>query len=172
MKPLLCLTLAVSCFALSSSGVSGSTVTLTVEVSSGGMNPTYKTNVLDVPKNQVAEVTSYYIPGGYGALLFEIDGKEFYTDPTKRPSVAGPAKVKLVTYANPGVFEMRSYATIRLTPESFPPDKTIIIPEGTAGATITLECSTNLLNWSTATNGFYSGTNSSKFFRIRAERAP
>jgi len=46
------------------------------------------------------------------------------------------------------------FCTVEITPESFPPDKTIIVPAGT-GANIVMESSTDLMNWSPAAPGSY-----------------
>src|SRR6267143_2248428 len=81
--------------------------------------------------------------------------------------VAGPA----VFQVRPVSTVERGFCTIEITPESFPPDKTLIIPEGT-GANITFECSTNLLDWAPVWQGTYTNAPSNKFFRIRAERLP
>ncbi len=82
------------------------------------------------------------------------------------------------TIAGPAVFQLRlnslavqGFCTIEITPESFPPDKTLIIPQGT-GANITFECSTNLLDWAPVWQGTYTNAPSNKFFRIRADRLP
>ena len=61
--------------------------------------------------------------------------------------------------------------TLRLIPEVFPPDKTVVIPPG-QGAQITLQCSSNLVDWVTATNGIYTTAPSMKFFRIHSEKVP
>jgi hypothetical protein len=82
------------------------------------------------------------------------------------PVIAGPATISLVPGSGATAF-----VTIEIAPESFPPDKTIIIPEGT-GAKIALECSTNLLTWSEVWTNSYTNVPSHKFFRIKAERIP
>ena len=53
--------------------------------------------------------------------------------------------------------------------EVFPPDKTIVIPQGVS-AKIVLECSTNLVDWVPAKLGNYSDQPTTKFFRLRAEK--
>lgn len=84
--------------------------------------------------------------------------------------IAGPATISLWNRSDSWGNSYLSLETWKITPSAFPTDKTLIIPAGTHGATVTLETSTNLLNWTTATNGFYSGTNTSQFFRINAQR--
>src|SRR6266568_4249400 len=83
------------------------------------------------------------------------------------PVIVGPAVFQLKPNGSGGI----GFCTIEITPESFPPDKTLIIPEGT-GANITFECSTNLLDWNSVWQGTYTNAPSNKFFRIRADRLP
>jgi hypothetical protein len=84
------------------------------------------------------------------------------------PIIAGPARLVFRKYDQD---QASFFATIEVTPESFPPDKTIVIPEGGA-ANIALECSTNLIDWTTAPLGVYTNQPTVKFFRLRAERVP
>lgn len=59
--------------------------------------------------------------------------------------------------------------TVRVSPEAFPPDRAVLVAPGTNQTRVTLECSTNLLNWFTATNGIYGPLPEAKFFRIKTE---
>jgi hypothetical protein len=159
--------------ALLSISAGAQTKYVTLKVESSFAPPGFVTNTFEITSSETAEVVGTYLNGTW--LEVEKEGTLFlFTDAVlnnyvnRQVIIAGPAVFRLRTITT----NQKSFSTLRIIPESFSPDKTIIIPEGTAGATITLECSTNLLNWSTATNGFYTGTNSSKFFRIRAERAP
>lgn len=79
--------------------------------------------------------------------------------------VVGPATLHFSAGGDP------ICCTFRLGPEQFPPDKTIVIPEG-GGANITMECSTNLIDWTSASLGVYTNIPANKFFRLRAERVP
>ena len=65
-----------------------------------------------------------------------------------------------------------AFVTIDITPDSYPPDKAVTVPPGAAGASITLECSTDLVHWIAATNGVYIDLPAAKFFRIKAEKVP
>ena len=87
-------------------------------------------------------------------------GYEFH-----RFAIAGPAKIVFIAPLGNGT----CFATFRITPESFPPDRTIIAMPGTNQTSITLECSTNLVQWSPATNGVYGPMPEAKFFRIKAQ---
>ena len=82
--------------------------------------------------------------------------------------IAGPARFSLYV-PNAGVYAL-TFQVFFQVENLFPPDKTLIIPEDSTGAFITMESSTNLVDWITVTNGFYTGTNGAKFFRIRGDR--
>jgi hypothetical protein len=64
------------------------------------------------------------------------------------------------------------FCTFRIEPQNFPPDKTITLPPGTNAFIVTMESSTNLVFWSSATNGVYAPTESAKFFRLKVQRIP
>lgn len=57
--------------------------------------------------------------------------------------------------------------TIKITPVSFPPNQTLIVPPGTNQVQISMESSTNLLNWAAATNGVYGSPETVRFFRLK-----
>ena len=57
--------------------------------------------------------------------------------------------------------------TIRITPVSFPPNQTLIVPPGTNQVQISMETSSNLVNWQTASNGVYGSPESVRFFRMK-----
>jgi hypothetical protein len=135
-------------------------VTLTVNENTG-YGPTNLYAQLAIQSNEVATVR--WVTGGYRLIVIK-DGITFQF-PSPGP-IAGPAVFQF-TLANGGP----AILTIEITPESFPPDKTLIIPEGT-GANITFECSTNLLDWNAVWQGTYTNAPSNKFFRIRADRLP
>jgi len=72
----------------------------------------------------------------------------------------------------PGKFSLRDNGgaqgfTIRITPVSFPPNQTLIVPPGTNQVQISMESSTNLVNWAIATNGVYGNPNEARFFRLK-----
>ena len=77
--------------------------------------------------------------------------------------VAGPATIRLISSGQ------GTLATFRLTPEAFPPDRTMLIPPGTNQVRLALECSTNLVEWFPATNGVYGPLPVAKFFRIKLD---
>ena len=77
--------------------------------------------------------------------------------------VAGPATIRLSSTRS-------GLATFRISPEPFPPDRTVIALPGTNQTTVALECSTNLVDWAAATNGIYGPMPEAKFFRIKLQR--
>jgi hypothetical protein len=142
-------------------------VTLTVNRLQG-LGPTNLLAELTIHSNEVATVR-FISTGSFTSLfLFVIkDGVSvsMYSPPIGT-AIAGPAVFQVDT-GDLG----QGFCTIEITPESFPPDKTLIIPQGT-GANITFECSTNLLEWTPVWQGTYTNAPSNKFFRIRADRLP
>ena len=89
-----------------------------------------------------------------------------------RTVIVGPATISLESSPDHWNDSIQTgYVTFDARPESFPPDKTIVIPEG-GGANIALECSTNLIDWTAASLGVYTNQPTVKFFRLKAERVP
>jgi hypothetical protein len=97
---------------------------------------------------------------------------DFY-QPPNLVVVAGPATLTLISNYNPaghGNVNNTAMATFEIVPETFPPNQTLIVPPGTNQVAITLETSTNLATWSTATNGIYGAPDAVRFFRIRMDK--
>ncbi|HKQ39299.1 MAG TPA: hypothetical protein VJ063_14570 [Verrucomicrobiae bacterium] len=82
-------------------------------------------------------------------------------------AMAGPATVRFKSYSLQR--DYGAWLTVDIQPEPFDVGRTITLAPGN-GAAISLECTTNLVNWSPATNGVYTRLNEAKFFRIKAER--
>jgi hypothetical protein len=136
------------------------------------------TNEINIESFEVAEVISFSIrlnieggsrleivKGGHRAVVAPITG--YSPGIASEPLiVAGPATIRLIATS----MDAAGLCTVRITPEAYPPDKSILVPPGTGGAAITLECSTNLVNWTATTNGVYTNLPAAKFFRIREER--
>ena len=150
--------------------VSARTVTLTATAQSGQT----VTNSIDIQEYETVELVGIF--GTMNAIDIQKDGPPVnFTSQVSgsrgRNIVAGPAKVLLVISAESGPPRYGA-VTLVIEPEAFPPDRTIIVAPGLGGAAITLECSTDLVNWTSATNGVYTNLPSAKFFRIKAERIP
>ena len=86
--------------------------------------------------------------------------------PPKSIVFRGPTTFTLF-YASEAV--VPAYVTLEITPQSFPADQTVIVPPGTNQVYVGLESSTNLVNWSTATNGVYGSPDAARFFRIHMQ---
>jgi len=83
-------------------------------------------------------------------------------------TLAGP--MEILVEVNPNSWNSQiAMCTLKIEPESFPPDKTILIPAG-GGANVGMECSTNLIDWVPANLGVYTNQPAAKFFRLKAER--
>jgi hypothetical protein len=147
-------------------------VTLTVN-GNPNVGPTNLFAQLTIQSNEVATVRYMTATPTIGSVLAAPlnvikDGIPFWPSVTIGVGtvIAGPAVFQATSY-NGAI----GFYTIEISPESFPPDKTLIIPAGT-GANITFECSTNLLDWNAVWQGTYTNAPSNKFFRIRADRLP
>lgn len=135
-------------------------------------------NELAVATNEVACVSSWqtHYPQGTklqvvkNGITVEIPGRNGNGDTiVPQIKIAGPATVRLITFGEPGP---SVFCTIDIAPQSFPPDKSIIIPADTNGANIIMEASPDLIHWTNAPPGFYTNNVGNMFFRLRAERIP
>jgi hypothetical protein len=143
-------------------------------VTANAPNATFVTNTISVADYETGELISLGAnnvgAGGSVSITFTRDGLTFgalaASSSTPGTTVRGPATFTLVSY-NDGGQSYSGYMTVKITPVSFPPNQTLIVPPGTNQVQISLEASTNLVNWATATNGVYGGnTNTAQFFRI------
>lgn len=120
------------------------------------------TNTLNLAPYEVAELVSFPTVSPPRQIWFRKSGAWYLYQDERPLIIAGPATLEL--RGTGGI------ATFRLTPESYPPDKSVLVAPGAGGAAIALECSTNLVDWLTTTNGVYTNQPAAKFFRIRADR--
>ena len=141
----------------------------------GTSDSTSGTNEVLIESYEVAEIVSFptamnvnssleIIKDGRKSILQTLIVGSVFFEPV---IVAGPATIRLVVPGNP---TRAGLCTVKITPEAYPPDKSILIAPGAGGAAITLECSTNLVNWTATTNGIYTNLPAAKFFRIKEER--
>ena len=85
--------------------------------------------------------------------------------------VAGPGTLKLVS----GVADTRTFATFSITRAnavpSVTPSNAVVIPTDATGTfQVILESSTDLITWTAANPGSYSGSTQQRFFRTRIVR--
>lgn len=65
-----------------------------------------------------------------------------------------------------------AWLTIEILPETYAVDKAVTVGPGPGGAVVSLETSTNLLDWTAISTGVYTNSPDAKFFRVSAERLP
>ncbi|MCI0744046.1 MAG: hypothetical protein L0Y58_01455 [Verrucomicrobia subdivision 3 bacterium] len=155
----------------------GAVVTLSV-------GDTQTSDSVSIDATQVADLKSFVEkewPDDSTGVLLEVQLTNrthliegFYLRPNDRGyrgplTIRGPATISLRQI--PGT-DGKAFSTFAISPEAFPADKAITIPAGTGGAQVTLESSTDLVNWASATNGVYTNLTTARFFRIRADRLP
>ncbi len=126
--------------------------------------PAPGTNTLTLTEYETAELVSFPTVANPRQLWFKRGGDWYLRQDTNALIIAGPATIELRGTGG--------LATFRIYPESYPPDKAVLVAPGAGGAAITLECSTNLVAWQTATNGIYTNQPAAKFFRIKLDRIP
>ena len=130
------------------------------------------TNTLEIVSGETAHLVSL-LNGDSGncSLYVEKDGARVHVRTSTRDAfyvprdplvVNGPARLLVVGRGG--------MATLKITPDQYPPDRTVVVPGGPGGATVTMECSTNLVNWVPATSGVYTNLPGVKFFRIKLDR--
>ena len=125
---------------------------------------------------ETAEVLMHYRqPQHEGKTSFVVQGGDYSTEihSTSSPPdwrwispLRGPATFSLTSLLQFGEPYGMAYCTIRVTTEQYPVDKTLTVLPGTNSYQVTLEKSTNLVNWSTASNGAYTNGEVAMFFRI------
>jgi hypothetical protein len=131
------------------------TVTLTTKFGLTG-------KTLEIPAQTVAELVT-------GARAW--DGVEIVKDglvlepdlDRPPPVVAGPAEIRLL--APLGLGPAR-WVTVRLTPETYAVDKALLVAPTTNQVTVSMECSTNLVDWISITNVVFTNVPAAKFFRL------
>jgi hypothetical protein len=80
--------------------------------------------------------------------------------------VAGPATIGLDS-GSPG---QPTLLTVKIYPDTYDVNKTLLLPPGTNQVYVGMESSTNLVNWADATNGMYGGPDTVRFFRIKMQK--
>ena len=128
-------------------------------------------NSIIISASETAHIESYSLNNRSSGYTISKDNVDVTSgsgngDLTK---VKGPATIRLFSahdnYGNDG----SAMLTIRISPESFDLNKTLILPPSTNQVAIALETSTNLVNWTMATNGVYGSPDEARFFRIHMQ---
>lgn len=156
----------------------GDVITLTASgVDLGNGNYATTTNSFSIEPFEVAELISFpaHVAPNGGTVRLDIVKNGRTLTILSSTSNGFQQPLPSIVIAGPATFTLRSanaegnFATFRITPEAFPPDRTLIVPSGTNQTRVALECSTNLVVWTTATNGLYGPSEGAKFFRIKME---
>jgi hypothetical protein len=136
------------------------------------------TDEVVINANETAQVTSCYGYDSSGFTELRVIKNDITNDMTATRSSQGGSSANgiPVTVAGPAIIRLEElvggatwFCTVRITPESFPPGQTIILPVGTIGV-IHVESSTNLIQWQDEWTQTFGNANQNRFFRLRAER--
>jgi hypothetical protein len=124
--------------------------------------------IISVPVNSYAVVRSADYSYG-GTLLINIQGVSFAKDLSIEGvnglTISGPATIQLQAQC---CLYMPSFATIEVVPGPFPPDKTATVGAYSGNVQVTMQMSTDLVNWTPAVNGMvYTNSPDARFFRIQ-----
>ena len=147
-------------------------VTLTVQ----GSATNSVTNEVQIASYQHAALKSYLdqnlFSGGalYTRLHIIKDGKTLELNAQQfNPSttvIAGPATIQLVALG-----AGHALATVDISPSSYPPDRAVTVGPYSADMKVTMEMSTDLVNWTVAQNAaVYTNRPEARFFRIKLEK--
>jgi hypothetical protein len=130
--------------------------------------------------NEVGKILTSMAGGQAGVTVIAvINGKTNYIygvnaivdlRPNQNITIAGPAEIRL--FGGQEIEHLFGFCTVQIEPESFPPDKALIIPADTKGANVIMEASPDLVHWTNSVPGVYTNLTGNMFFRIRAERIP
>ena len=121
--------------------------------------------IITVSSNSYAVVKS---AKGDGDLVFNIQGVSFEMrigdESVKDITVRGPATIQLKASC---CAYYQSFATIEVVPGIYPPDKTLAVGSNSGNVQVTMQTSTDLVNWTTAVNAtVYTNSPSARFFRM------
>lgn len=136
------------------------------------------TNSVIVAEGEAAEVIS--VEGYNATSIISKDQVSLTARPASGSStlhgttVAGPAVLTLsqfysTQYGVPISQYQGALMTIKLTPMTASAQQSVVVAPGMGNVQITLESSTNLVNWAEATNGVYS--DSLRYFRVKLTKS-
>lgn len=132
--------------------------------------------VITVPTNSYAILKSFsygappFTSSSGGAMYIQanIQGINMLFPPSSAPvEFAGPATIQLVYAPNGPGGNFVGYATFDIEPGPYPPGKAVTIGAYSGNVQVTMETSTDLVNWTAAVNGaVYTNSPTAQFFRI------
>lgn len=141
----------------------------------------YYGETVNVPTNCVACLKSIIAADTYTYLSINVRGTiTSYASPSSSTilplSVAGPATIQIRRFNTVGANDPRygnyvfggSFATFSIEPGPFPPGKTVTVGAYSGNVQVTMEMSTDLVNWTQAVNAqVYTNSPDARFFRIK-----
>jgi hypothetical protein len=121
----------------------------------------YMGSVLTIASNYCATLKSV---GGNGMVIMNTQG--ISTEIDVGTVVAGPATFQVTQTSASS--SLTGFATISVEPAPFPPGKTVTVGAYSGNVQVTMQMSTDLVNWTTAVNGqVYTNSPDARFFRIQ-----
>jgi hypothetical protein len=164
------LKLALVCLLAPLSPLSAELTTLVANnrsTSSG--NPTFSTETITLAKGDLATVhylsNNAYLDVKIGSILVRIDAND--PDQTNLPIIAGPATIRLANFTT--VNAALATLTVKRAgdPQSVPAQTLVIPDDGSGDRQVSLQSSTDMVNWTSTTPGIFRSADASRFFRVR-----
>ena len=119
----------------------------------------------------VSPVTTWCGSNNGPFLHWNVHGLAFTNNVGFQPAgwiFSGPASVRIFSPSCP---VSGTVATFAIEPSAFPPDKTLTLGAFSGNVKVTMEQSTDLVNWTPAVNAaIYTNAPDARFFRIKMEK--
>ena len=140
-----------------------------------------ETNQVQITSSQTAKIRTFwdYFLGGTGpgtatkvsiqngTKTVIVPASQLFAGSTPHPSefmIAGPATISLVTHSDGA----SAILTLDIEPGPYPPGKTATVGSNSGNVQVTMEMSTDLVNWTPAVNAqVYTNSPDARFFRIK-----
>ena len=130
----------------------------------------YTGQMLTVPAYNYAKLLSFTGANAYLQINSQGMALQINNNSVPLPNmpvvIAGPATIQIEQLSS--VSTAGCFATLDVEPAPFPPNKTATIGANAGNVQVTMQTSTDLVNWATATNGLtYTNSPDARFFRIQ-----
>lgn len=134
------------------------------------------TNTLTIDEHQSATVTMLRGNGSLwinkGSAFWHVTVNDLnpnFSSYVEHFIIVGPAQFDLVEETGDTTDSV--WLTLDIQPAQYPPDKAAVIGPHSGPMHVTMETSTDLINWGTATNDItYPDSEEARFFRIKLEK--
>ena len=136
--------------------------------------PTYSAEKIKLEEGDIA--TALYVNNAafvditIGNTLVRIDAN----DPNQRnlPVVKGPATIRLANFTTINA-SLATFSIEKAKPDPTPSSQVVFIPDdGHGNREVSLESSTDMVNWAPTRAGIFDAVNASRFFRVRVTKVP